>query len=174
MKKSDKIFARTKESILLIVLLVLCIPKVVYADSSWIWFTTTAPYQLLPFVAVLTIVIEYLMIKNILHIQNKKRVLIAVCISNLVSFTFMVPYFAIYYQDGVYETIKQTFESIDFYTINSAYLFLTLIIECPIVYAIVQDEIHDKKKSLGVIAAANVVTTVMVAAIERIACRGSW
>jgi len=71
MKKSDKIFARTKESILLIVLLVLCIPKVVYADSSWIWFTTTAPYQLLPFVAVLTIVIEYLMIKNILHIQNK-------------------------------------------------------------------------------------------------------
>lgn len=172
MKKSDKIFARTKESILLIVLLVLCIPKVVYADSSWIWFTTTAPYQLLPFVAVLTIVIEYLMIKNILHIQNKKRVLIAVCISNLVS--FMVPYFAIYYQDGVYETIKQTFESMDFYTINSAYLFLTLIIECPIVYAIVQDEIHDKKKSLGVIAAANVVTTVMVAAIERIACRGSW
>lgn len=73
MKKSDKIFARTKESILLIVLLVLCIPKVVYADSSWIWFTTTAPYQLLPFVAVLTIVIEYLMIKNILHIQNKKE-----------------------------------------------------------------------------------------------------
>ena len=130
MKKSDKIFARTKESILLIVLLVLCIPKVVYADSSWIWFTTTAPYQLLPFVAVLTIVIEYLMIKNILHIQNKKRVLIAVCISNLVS--FMVPYFATYYQDGVYETIKQTFESMDFYTINSAYLFLTLIIECPI------------------------------------------
>ena len=172
MKKSDKIFARTKESILLIVLLVLCIPKVVYADSSWIWFTTTAPYQLLPFVAVLKIVIEYLMIKNILHIQNKKRVLIAVCISNLVS--FMVPYFATYYQDGVYETIKQTFESMDFYTINSAYLFLTLIIECPIVYAIVQDEIHDKKKSLGVIAAANVVTTVMVAAIERIACRGSW
>ena len=55
-----------------------------------------------------------------------------------------------------------------------AALFLTLIIECPIVYAIVQDEIHDKKKSLGVIAAANVVTTVMVAAIERIACRGSW
>lgn len=172
MKKSEKIFARTKESILLIVLLVLCIPKVVYADSSWIWFTTTAPYQLLPFVAVLTIVIEYLMIKNILHIQNKKRVLIAVCISNLVS--FMVPYFVTYYQDGVYETIKQTFESMDFYTINSAYLFLTLIIECPIVYAIVQDEIHDKKKSLGVIAAANVVTTVMVAAIERIACRGSW
>lgn len=127
MKKSEKIFARTKESILLIVLLVLCIPKVVYADSSWIWFTTMAPYQLLPFVAVLTIVIEYLMIKNILHIQNKKRVLIAVCISNLVS--FMVPYFAIYYQDGVYETIKQTFESMDFYTINSAYLFLTLIID---------------------------------------------
>ena len=140
MKKSEKIFARTKESILLIVLLVLCIPKVVYADSSWMWFTTTAPYQLLPFVAVLTIMIEYLMIKNILHIQNKKRVLIAVCISNLVS--FMVPYFATYYQDGVYETIKQTFESMDFYTINSAYLFLTLIIECPIVYAIVQDEIH--------------------------------
>ena len=120
----------------------------------------------------LTIVIEYLMIKNILHIQNKKRVLIAVCISNLVS--FMVPYFAIYYQDGVNERINQKIESIHFYTINNEYLLMTLIIECPNDYEIVEDEIHDKKKSLGVIAAANVVTTVMVAAIERIACRGSW
>lgn len=113
MKKSDKIFARTKESILLIVLLVLCIPKVVYADSSWIWFTTTAPYQLLPFVAVLTIVIEYLMIKNILHIQNKKRVLIAVCISNPRIF-YWCRICHLIIQDGVYETIKQTFESMDF------------------------------------------------------------
>ncbi|MEI3209785.1 MAG: hypothetical protein V8S14_01720 [Lachnospiraceae bacterium] len=74
MKKSDKIFARTKkEQHTAYCFTGALYSKVVYADSSWIWFTTMAPYQLLPFVAVLTIVIEYLMIKNILHIQNKKE-----------------------------------------------------------------------------------------------------
>lgn len=51
-----------KEVVAIIGLIVLCFPQTVYADSSWMWFTRSAPYQLLSFVAILTIVIEYIMI----------------------------------------------------------------------------------------------------------------
>ena len=44
--------------------------------------------------------------------------------------------------------------------------------ECPIVYGLFADELKNKKKGIGVIALANIITTILVIAIERISCRG--
>lgn len=68
--------------------------------------------------------------------------------------------------------IAELFGETDFYTINSAYLLLTLCIECLIVYGLFADELRNKKKGIGVIALANIITTILVIAIERISCRG--
>ncbi len=68
--------------------------------------------------------------------------------------------------------IAELFGETDFYTINSAYLLLTLCIECPIVYGLFADELKNKKEGIGVIALANIITTILVIAIERISCRG--
>ena len=171
-QKSVRMDIRTiKESLCIIVLLVLCIPQTVYADSSWMWFTKTAPYELLPFVAVLTIAIEYFMILKLLDIKKKKRLFAVICLANLLS--FLLTYGATFYASG-YENIMNFFDGLDFYTINFGYLFLTLIIECPVVYGVIADEVKNNKKSIGIIALANIVTTVLVIVIERISCKGKW
>lgn len=162
---------KTKVGLIIIALLTICIPQTVYANSSWMWFTKTAPYQLLPFVAVLTIAIEYFIILKLLNVEKKGKLFLTVCVANLVS--FLLPYVATYYANGG-ESIKSLFGEIDYYTINAGYLFLTLLIECPIVYALVADEVKNKKKSIGIIAVANVVTTVLVIIIERIVCKVAW
>ena len=41
-----------------------------------------------------------------------------------------------------------------------------------IVYGLFADELKNKKKGIGVIALANIITTILVIAIERISCRG--
>lgn len=160
-----------KENLCIIVLLVLSIPQTVYANSSWMWFTKTAPYELLPFVAALTIAIEYIMILKLLDIRKKNKLLVVVCLANLLS--FLLPYGATFYASG-YESIMNLFAGMDFYTINLGYLLLTLLIECPVVYGVIADEVKNNKKCMGIIALSNIVTTVLVIIIERISCKGKW
>lgn len=160
-----------KKILCIIAVLVLCVPQTVYADSSWMWFTKTAPYELLPFVATLTIAIEYFMLLKILKIKKKCRLFGTVCLANLLS--FLLPYGATFYASG-YESIMNFFAGMDFYTINLGYLLLTLLIECPVVYGVIADEVKNNKKCMGIIALSNIVTTVLVIIIERISCKGKW
>ena len=53
-------------------------------------------------------------------------------------------------------------------------LILTVVAEVPVVSWGLRKEIRDRKRGCLVTAAANVLTTVMVAGIERILCYGQW
>lgn len=73
-----------------------------------------------------------------------------------------------------YENIERAFSTGPYYMVGLGYLFLTIIIELPIEYLGLNNEIKDKKKGILVICAANIGTTAFVFGIERILCYGQW
>lgn len=60
-----------------------------YANSSWHWLTKTRPLDVLPFVVVLTILIEYTAIKNANSINRPFLLFIIVCFANMTPMTKM-------------------------------------------------------------------------------------
>lgn len=57
--------------------------------------------------------------------------------------------------------------------VGLGYLFLTIIIELPIVYAGLKTEITNKKRGIIVICIENTVTTILVFVIEGLPVMGS-
>jgi len=51
---------------------------------------------------------------------------------------------------------------------------LTLLIEIPIIYNLLKRHVDSKKKLLWSIIGSNIVTTAMVAVIERMVTDGHW
>ena len=51
---------------------------------------------------------------------------------------------------------------------------LTLLIEIPIIYNLLKRHVDSKKKLLWSIIGSNIVTTAMVAVIERMVTDGYW
>ena len=73
------------------------------------------------------------------------------------------------------------FDTLDFYAnkfplyiVGIIFLFLTLAIEIPIVYNLLKKDVSNKKRLFFSIVAVNGATTLVVAVVERIFCRGSW
>ncbi|MCI5869519.1 MAG: hypothetical protein MR224_08405 [Dorea sp.] len=62
------------------------------------------------------------------------------------------------------------------YTVSVLYFLLTILAEAPIVYFVLRKDagIHCTKRLLTSIVFSNLVTTIMVAVVERIICQGSW
>jgi len=152
-----------------------------YANSSWHWLTTS-PLPVLPYAAAGTILIEFLGIARFGGIKKPYKSLrvtfafFAVCAANLLS--FIVPYLFLMTADagggrGVY-TFEEVFYGGPFYMIGLFYLLLTLFIEIPVICLLLMFNVESKKRLLLTALAVNVITTVMVAVIERIICRGSW
>ena len=142
----------------------------VYADSSWVWISETRPYDVLPYVVVLTLVIEIGMINYIAKVNKLGKSSLVVTIANLVSFLF--PYWLIVYTDGVH-TYPDTLN--DYHSVViGPYLILTLMFELPIVMTFLGHDVKDKKKLFLVTLGANVLTTLMVYVIENIFCEGHW
>jgi hypothetical protein len=50
--------------LLFIAIFIILFPTAAYANSSWHWLTTTTPFDILPYVVVLTLAIEYVAIKK--------------------------------------------------------------------------------------------------------------
>lgn len=147
----------------------------VYADSSWIWLSKRKPYEIMPVVVVITILVEVLMILHLLEINNVKKVMLVVIIGNTLS--FIIPYvtnYALLKTQMGYENIARAFSAGPYYIVGLGFLFLTIIIELPMVYLGLSNEIKDKKRGILVICAANILTTVLVFGIERILCYGQW
>lgn len=145
-----------------------------FANSSWVWISETRPYDVLPFVAIATLIIETAALNGFLKIGNWHRVFTGVLIGNLISFA--VPYIG--YSNTTpyagYYTLTQILQRGPFYTVGAAFLFLTVAVELPFIYFWLKKSVKNKKLLVLVTVVANVVTTAMVALVERLLCEGYY
>lgn len=166
---------KIKTSILWIMILCISFAGTVYANSSWVWLTDKKPWHLLPVAVVLTLLIEITMHKYLLNIKLAK-VYVAIIIANVCS--FLLPYVMICYVNysQVLYTVKETLNAGPTYMIRFGYLFMTLVIEVPIVRSMIKELVGEagRKKAFSVTVISNIITTVLVFVIERILCQGTW
>lgn len=145
-----------------------------FANSSWAWISETRPYDVLPFVAIATLIIETAALNGFLKIGNWHRVFTGVLIGNLISFA--VPYIGYSnttpYAD--YLSLPEILNRGPFYTVGTAFLIMTLAVELPFMYFWLKKDIKNKKLLVLVTVVANVVTTAMVALVERLLCEGYY
>ena len=169
----DKLFLKYLSVILVGILL---IPNIVQANSSWSWLNNSRPIYLLPFAIVATLLIEIIMITKLNKIKEITKSIVVIGGANIIS--FVVPYLIILLMPDIGYTSKEFFiammEKGPSYIVGLEYLFFTLIIEVPIVYNFFKKNCENKIKLLTVIVMANVITTVLVAVLERIICVGHW
>ena len=149
-------------------------PMLASANSSWVWISETRPYDILPFVIIGTLLIETVAVNLVGKVDNWYKTFFAVLVGNIIS--FVVPYIG--YSNSLYGqmgyTLSQIIDRGPYYTVGTAFLLLTLIIELPVVYFMLKKDDDSKNKLALCIALANVVTTVLVAVVERTLCYGRW
>lgn len=155
--------------------LLLSIPQVVSANSSWCWISETRPYDVLPVVAIATILIEVGMINRYARSQSLYRTMACVVVANLLSFVcpYIVNYCRLIEGKG-YQPMSDMFEHWPVYTVGICFLIMTVAVELPIVYFGLRKSVDDTKKLKRMIIIANVLTTIMVAVVERTICQGHW
>ena len=152
-------------------LMLLVLSQFVFADSSWCWLTDTRPFDILPPVALATIVIEVLAIWLIPHTGKFIKTAVAVILANAAS--FLLPY-ALLLNDPVYPKFDDMLNAGPNYIVGAGFVILTLVLEIPIVYNLLKKHVDNKKKLLWSIIGSNIVTTAMVAVIERMVTNGYW
>ena len=144
------------------------------ANSSWVWISETRPYDILPFVVIGTLLIETVAVNLVGKIDNWYKTFFAIFIGNIIS--FIAPYIG--YSNSLYSQIGYTLSQIisrgPYYTVGTAFLLLTLIVELPIVYLLLKKDADNKKKLALCIVLVNLVTTALVAVVERTLCYGHW
>ena len=156
----------------LLFLLILLFPTVAYANSSWHWLTNTNPFDVLPFAAILTLLIEYIAIKKANAISRSWRLFVIISIANIAS--FLLPFAVLLLPSEIGYSFEMSIQHLPKYIVGIGYLLLTLIVEMPVVYISYQKIVSNKKRLIISIIMVNAATTIMVAAVERIICRGSW
>lgn len=152
-------------------LMLLVLSQFVFADSSWCWLTDTRPFDILPPVALATIVIEVLAIWLIPHTGQFMKTAVAVILANAAS--FLLPYSVLVFNQ-VYPKFEDALNAGPNYIVGFGFVMLTLLIEIPIVYNLLKKHADSKKKLLWSIVGSNIVTTAMVAVIERMVTDGYW
>lgn len=163
---------RLLTSILLILTILLAFPLTVFANSSWHWISETRPYDVLPIVVILTLVIEVSFIYLIAKVKPLPKLIFVVLLANVLSFA--APYIFVYTTPSLVYTFEQNLENTPFYTVGIIYLLTTVIIEVPIVYYLFKKSSTNTKKLLYSIIGANIITTIITAIIERTVCTGAW
>ena len=155
-------------------LFALSFSMLVSANSSWVWISETRPYDILPFVVVGTLLIETVAVNLVGKIDNWYKSFFAIFTGNIIS--FIAPYIG--YSNSLYGQMGYTLSQIisrgPYYTVGAVFLLLTIIIELPIVYLLLKKDADNKKKLAVCILVANVVTTALVALVERTLCYGRW
>lgn len=150
----------------------------VSANSTSLWISGRCPFDLLPYVIIITLAIEALSFNKIPKIGKPFKVFCVVTITNLIS--FVAPYFFTYAEFSSEElsehlySFREMLDILPTYTIGAAYIFITIAIEIPIVYNVFKDSVHNKKLLLWTIIGANVLTTIIVAVIENMLCPAPW
>ena len=157
--------------------LLLCIlPVTAFANSSWVWLSETRPYDVLPFVAVITIAVETAILWYVLGKQQLLKIAVVVVVANLLSFAapYLFPYLELYVDGMRFWSIRELMEKGPTYTVRAAYLWMTLLVELPVVFFTLRKHAAKKGRFLLTAIGANVVTTLITAAAERIFCYGHW
>ena len=167
----NSIQLRALRVIALSCLMLLILAQAVLADSSWCWLTDTRPFDILPPVALATIVIEVLAIWLIPNTGKLMKTAVAVILANAAS--FLLPY-ALLLNDPVYPKFDDMLNAGPNYIVGAGFVILTLVLEIPIVYNLLKKHVDSKKKLLWSIVGSNIVTTAMVAVIERMVTDGYW
>ena len=153
--------------------LLLCLlPLTASANSSWHWISDARPYDVLPFVAIITIAIETAALWWTLGKQQLTKIAIVVVIANLMSFA--APYLFDYLDEMRFWSMRELMEKFPSYTMRSAYFWMTLLVELPVVFLTLRKHAEKKWRFLLTILAANTVTTLLTAAAERLFCYGQW
>ncbi|MCR5636438.1 MAG: hypothetical protein K6F76_04585 [Clostridiales bacterium] len=174
---------KTFFSFLSVLLLVFLFPTVAFANSSWQWISSTRPLNLLPIVIIVTLLIEIISVNYIAKVKSLKIVISVVSLANLAS--FLVPYiwlgispynvYSLYTpEEGLFYSINYTAQATPTFTVSLSYLLITLFVETPIVYLLLRKKVPNRKVLAAVIIAANILTTAITFAVERIFCHGEW
>ena len=144
-----------------------------FANSSWVWISETRPYDVLPWVAIGTLIIESISLMVFAKIKNGFKMFTFVTIANAISFA--APYLFLWLvPNEVGYTFEMFIENTPSYTIGVLYYITTILIELPIVYFSLIKYASSIKKFVITVICSNIVTTVLVAIIERIFCVGRW
>ncbi len=145
----------------------------VFANSSWVWISETRPFDILPWVALGTLVIETICLFVFAKIKNIFKIFTFVSIANVIS--FVTPYLVnlILYANSMF-TFEKYLEHWPSYTVGVLFCIATILIELPIVYIFLSKDAISRKRFFITFVVSNVITTVLVAVIERIFCVGRW
>ncbi len=168
---------------LIVILCVFVFPVSASANSSWHWISSARPLDLLPVVIAATLIIEIVSVNYIAKVKDLKKVIPIVSLSNLIS--FLVPYIwlginpdSVYsyytYEDGLLYAVNHTVNSSPAFTVSLFYLLITLLVETPIVFLLLRKKAPNKKVLIAAIIGANILTTALTFAVERIFCYGEW
>jgi hypothetical protein len=158
--------------VLIMIVVIALFPLNAFADSSWIWISEKRPFDILPWVAIGTILIEWLSIWLIPKTGQALKALGTVTLANAAS--FLLPYAFLKASLSWYGTFDHILDSGPHYIVSGAFLLLTIIIEMPIVYNVLKSNVQSKRMLQITIIVSNIITTAGVAVIERLITEGHW
>ncbi|WP_245805767.1 hypothetical protein [Bacillus alkalicellulosilyticus] len=154
------------------------IQSTVFANSSWHW-VTGSPKEMFPIAIVSTLAFETIAILLFAKVGRglwiSIKVFVIVAVANIIS--FLAPYVirAIEMKGPCGEYAWEcAFDKGPYYIVLFGYLFLTLVIEVPIIYYILKKVTTNPRKLIITLFAVNVVTTLLVAVLERSLYFGQW
>ena len=131
------------------------------ANASWDYIVTR-PVALLPIAIIITLVIETIGIIKFNSISKRLKAFFFVVFGNLVSFIAPQAINIIHIWN---DTLKYTMNPL--YTIILGYYLLTVFFEVPIIYFSLKKDVDNKKKLIITIFLVNLLTTLLVFALER-------
>jgi hypothetical protein len=121
------------------------------------------------------LLVETILIIKFGKVKKQKKVFSIVILANLIS--FLAPYVERAYRfiptSGGFR-LSAAFNKCPYYIVLIGYLFLTIIIELPAVFFWLKKDTENIKSLAVLILAANIISTLGVALIERIICVGRW
>ncbi len=162
-------------SLILTAMLTMCMSLTAFANSSWAWISETRPYDLLPFAALGTLIIETAAITFFTKQSSWHKTFTGVFIGNALSFAlpyvcynfFTTPY-------SGYYTLGEILDRGPFYTVGTVFLVMTLAVEVPFMYLWLKKDTQNKKALIAATLVSNGITTGLVALTERLLCQGQW
>ena len=172
----------TNQKMFILLTMFICIilfSNIAYANSSWRWLTSS-PKKLLPIAVISTLIVEFMGVLFLGKVKgniNPIKVLGIVALANIVSFIF--PYLLRAYMfratAGTFAYAwEDAFEAGPFYIVLFGYLILTILLELPLVYSYLKRYTSNKKALFKSVIGLNLITTIIVAVLERILYYGQW
>lgn len=143
------------------------------ANSSWVWISETRPFDILPWVVVITLMVETIAINFVPKIYKLPKVFCMVTLANFLS--FLTPYllsYVLYQGQGL--GFNKYLNHWPSYIVGILYCGMTILVELPVLYSLLKKDVADTKRLLLTILAVNIVTTLIVACFERVFCTGHW